>query len=326
MATIRRSGSGWQALIRKKKYQGQTSKTFSSKAAAKLWANAVESSLKTPAKLDLKPPQTFREAIDLYIQGPLQDHRSGSNEQYPLKVSANSWMGGVLIEELSIRHFALWRDERLSKVKPNTVMRELRILRVLLDWAKEELGCQLSSNPARELKVRGASDARSPYITPDQKKKLLTALGQSKNPNHKRLTQLALATGMRRSELLAIKWSDLDLKNKLVNLSRKDCAATGVSTSQRLVPLSTQSIELLRSYPKRTKKVIDLSVGAARHGFNRARSIAGLPNLRFHDLRHIAISTMWAEGMKALEISEASGHKDLRMLMRYSHYQLGYGG
>ncbi len=45
MATIRRSGSGWQALIRKKKYQGKTSKTFSSKAAAKLWANAVESSL-----------------------------------------------------------------------------------------------------------------------------------------------------------------------------------------------------------------------------------------------------------------------------------------
>tara|TARA_Y100001968_G_scaffold50086_1_gene40671 strand:+ start:163 stop:447 length:285 start_codon:yes stop_codon:yes gene_type:complete len=73
MATIRRSGSGWQALIRKKKYQGQTSKTFSSKAAAKLWANPVESSLETPAKIDLKPPQTFQEAIDLYIQEPLQD-------------------------------------------------------------------------------------------------------------------------------------------------------------------------------------------------------------------------------------------------------------
>ena len=169
MATIRRSGSGWQALIRKKKYQGQASKTFSSKAAAKLWANAVESSLKTPAKLDLKPPQTFREAIDLYIQGPLQDHRSGGNEQYPLKVLANSWMGGILLEELSIRHFALWRDDRLIKVKPNTVMRELRILRVLLDWAKDELGCQMRSNPARELKVRGASDARSPFITQSQK-------------------------------------------------------------------------------------------------------------------------------------------------------------
>ena len=239
MATIRRSGSGWQALIRKKKYQGQTSKTFSSKAAAQLWANAVESSLKTPSKLDLKSPQTFQEAIDLYIQGPLQDHRSGSNEQYPLKVLANSWMGGILIEDLTIRHFALWRDERLIKVKANTVMRELRILRVLLDWAKDELGCQMKSNPARELQVRGASDARSPSITPSQKKDLLTALGQAKNPNHKRLTQLALTTGMRRSELLGLRWNDLDLANKLVHLNRKDCAATGIQISHRIVPLPT---------------------------------------------------------------------------------------
>jgi integrase len=326
MATIRRSGSGWQALIRKKKYQGQTSKTFSSKAAAKLWANAVESSLKTPFKLDLKPPQIFREAIDLYIQGPLQDHRSGANEQYPLKVLANSWLGGVLLEELSIRHFALWRDERLSKVKPNTIMRELRVLRVLLDWAKDELDCQLSSNPARALKVRGTSAARSPFITPSQQKSLLIALDQSRNPNHKRLTQLALATGMRRSELLSMEWGGLDLDNKLVHLIRKDCAATGIQTSQRIVPLSPQSIELLRRYPKTSNKVIELSVGAARHGFSRARTIAGLPNLRFHDLRHIAISTMWSEGMNALEISAASGHKDLRMLMRYSHYQPGHRG
>ncbi len=326
MATIRRSGSGWQALIRKKKYQGQTSKTFSSKAAAELWANAVEKSLKITTKLEQLAPRTFKEAIDLYIQGPLQDHLSGSNEQYPLKVLANSWMGGILIEDLSIRHFALWRDERLLKVKPNTVMRDLRILRVLLDWARDELGCQLKSNPARELKVRGASDARAPYITPAQKQKLLIALAQSKNPNHKRLTQLALSTGMRRSELLRLRWNDLDLDNKLVHLSRKDCAATGIQTSQRIVPLSAQSIELLKRYPKTTNKVIDLSIGAARHGFKRARTIAGLPNLRFHDLRHIAISTMWAEGMNALEISAASGHKDLRMLMRYSHYQLGHRG
>ncbi len=235
-------------------------------------------------------------------------------------------MGGILIEDLSIRHFALWRDERLIKVKPNTIMRELRILRVLSDWAKDELGCQLNSNPARELKVRGASDARAPYITPSQKKKLLMALGQSRNPNHKRLTLLALTTGMRRSELLAIKWSDLDLKNKLVHLCRKDCAATGIQSSHRIVPLSTQAVALLKRYPKTTNTVIDLSIGAARHGFSRARSIAGLPNLRFHDLRHIAISTMWADGMNALEISAASGHKDLRMLMRYSHYQLGHGG
>ena len=131
---------------------------------------------------------------------------------------------------------------------------------------------------------------------------------------------------MRRSELLAIKWCDLDLKRKLVHLNRKECAAQGLQTSQRIVPLSPRSIALLKQYPQNNQSVIELSIGAARHGFDRARKAAGLTQLRFHDLRHIAISNLWAEGMNALQISEISGHKDLRMLMRYSHYGLGYGG
>ena len=81
MATIRRSGSGWQALIRKKEYVGPKAKTFRSKAQAQLWANAVEGSLKRPEQLDQPPPQILKEAIDLFIEGPLQEHRSGHNEQ-----------------------------------------------------------------------------------------------------------------------------------------------------------------------------------------------------------------------------------------------------
>ena len=111
----------------------------------------------------------------------------------------------------------------------------------------------------------------------------------------------------------------------MVYLTLKDCAAIGMRTSQRIVPLSPQSIELLKSYPRTTHKVIDLSIGGARHGFNRARTFVGLNHLRFHDLRHASISSMWADGMNALEISAASGQKDLRMLMRYSHYQPVHG-
>ena len=85
-------------------------------------------------------------------------------------------------------------------------------------------------------------------------------------------------------------------------------------------------MNLLNQYPQEKQHIIGLSTGSARHGFDRARKAVGLTQLRFHDLRHIAISKMWAEGMSALQISESSGHKDLRMLMRYSHYQLGYGG
>ncbi len=91
MATIRRSGKGWQALIRKKQYQGPKAKTFSSKNQALLWANAVEGSLKRPVQLDQPPLPILKEAIDLFIEGPLQEHHSGHKEP-PLtaKASVNS--------------------------------------------------------------------------------------------------------------------------------------------------------------------------------------------------------------------------------------------
>ena len=79
---------------------------------------------------------------------------------------------------------------------------------------------------------------------------------------------------------------------------------------------------ILKELSGRNGEIIDLTKGAARNGFDRARKGAGLETLRFHDLRHIAISRMWSSGMNALEISACSGHKDIKMLMRYSHFQL----
>ena len=90
----------------------------------------------------------------------------------------------------------------------------------------------------------------------------------------------------------------------------------------RLVPLPEQAEKILEESNERNGKVIELSKGAARNGFDKARKRAGLQTLRFHDLRHIAISRMWSNGMNALEISACSGHRDIKKLMRYSHYEL----
>ena len=80
--------------------------------------------------------------------------------------------------------------------------------------------------------------------------------------------------------------------------------------------------EIIEELQKREGRIIDLTKGTARHGFDRARKQAGLETLIFHDLRHIAISRMWSSGMNAREISACSGHRDIKMLMRYSHFQL----
>ena len=321
MATIRRSGSGWQVLIRRKNYVGPRSRTFLSRDLAQSWADAVEERTKTVFR---DVPITLGEAINDYINGPLLLHRSAENEKYPLRVTAESWLGDIPLKDLQIKHFAVWRDERLLKVKPNTVMRELRILRVLIDWAKDERGAEIKDNPARHLRVRGTGDARAPFFTDQDEKRLLYELSQMSNKNHLRLTKLALATGFRRSELLSLTWKNIDLNKKLLYIYRKNCAATDNYSAPRLIPLPGKAKKILEELSERHGKIIDLTKGAARHGFDKARKRAGLETLRFHDLRHIAISRMWSSGMNALEISACSGHRDIKMLMRYSHYQLSF--
>ena len=321
MATIRRSGSGWQVLIRRKNHVGPRSRTFLSRDLAESWANATEDRTR---RIFPDIPVTLGDAINDYINGPLLLHRSAENEKYPLRVTAESWLGDISLKDLQIKHFAVWRDERLLKVKSNTVMRELRILRVLIDWAKDERGAEIKDNPARHLRVRGTGDSRAPFFTDEDEKRLLYELSQMSNQNHLRLAKLALTTGFRRSELLSLTWKNLDLNKGKIYVQRKECAARGSSSSMRIVPLPLKAKKLLRSFENKEGKVLPLTKGSARNGFDKARKSAGLETLRFHDLRHIAISRMWSYGMNALEISACSGHRDIKMLMRYSHYQLSF--
>ena len=102
MATIRRSGSGWQVLIRRKNYVGPRSRTFLSRDLAQSWADAVEERTK---KVFQDVPIKLGEAINDYIKGPLLLHRSAENEKYPLRVTAESWLGEIPLSDLQIKHF-----------------------------------------------------------------------------------------------------------------------------------------------------------------------------------------------------------------------------
>ncbi len=134
---------------------------------------------------------------------------------------ASSGIGDIPLKTLEIRHLAIWRDERLMKVKPNTVMRELRIIRVLIDWVRDEKRAEIIGNPARSLKVRGTGDARMPFFTRDDERRLLNGLKELSNPEHLKLTKLALMTGFRRSELLSTKWKNIDRNRSIIHLKRK---------------------------------------------------------------------------------------------------------
>src|SRR6185436_3982820 len=66
-------------------------------------------------------------------------------------------------------------------------------------------------------------------------------------------------------------------------------------------------------------RVFDVGLEAVRSAFRRARADAGLPALRFHDLRHSAASFMVQAGVSLYEVQKVLGHKDARMTQRYAH-------
>ena len=128
------------------------------------------------------------------------------------------------------------------------------------------------------------------------------------------LVQLALQTAMRRSELLGLRWEHIDLGRRTIYLQ-----LTKNGTS-RTVPLSTKAIEILRSMPRSINgRVFPITHEVVSQAFNRARKRAGVQDIRFHDLRHMAITNLAEKLPNLIELSAVSGHKSLAMLKRYYH-------
>jgi integrase len=148
---------------------------------------------------------------------------------------------------------------------------------------------------------------------------------------------MALATGMRLSEITLMRWENLDLQQKTLLLPDTK------NGDARTIPLSTTAINTLLTLCKtRTTsasgRVFDISPHAVTVSFRRAARRArasyiaeqakqGMPdarlfcNLRFHDLRHEAVTRLFEKGLNMIEVASISGHKSLQMLKRYTHLQ-----
>ncbi|MGY3610155.1 MULTISPECIES: site-specific integrase [unclassified Bradyrhizobium] len=127
------------------------------------------------------------------------------------------------------------------------------------------------------------------------------------------IIQFALATGMRRGEIANMRWKDLDLKRRFLTIP------VTKNGHARTIPLS---IDAIRSLPRRSPidgRVFPMTGNAIHLAWDRITKRAGVDDLRFHDLRHEAISRFFELGLTIPEIATISGHRDATMLLRYAH-------
>jgi integrase len=96
------------------------------------------------------------------------------------------------------------------------------------------------------------------------------------------------------------------------------CPAYQDGICQNVSPYGS-AMAILEALPRNDERVFSMSAMALRLSWNRLRERAGMPDLRFHDLRHEAISRFAEMGLTSAELAVVSGHRDPRMLMRYTH-------
>jgi integrase len=316
MATIRKLRGKWQAQVRRRG-MAPRAKSFLSKSDAERWARDLEAQLDRAGAL----PDT-RVAERTTLADVLTRYRDEITPKKRSSVSESARIAGILrrpichrtLTILSAADLSSYRDERLLEVAPATVVRELNLLSHAIDTARRDWGIHLVQNPCKLVRRPSPPRGRTRRLTGDEEQLLLTAAAAGRVAYMRPLIILAIETGMRRGELLGLEWKHVDLESRVAHL------AMTKNGEPRDVPLSTCAVETLRALQRGEEgKVFAVAPNAVRLAWERLVARAGLSDLHFHDLRHEAVSRLFERGLNVVEVSSISGHKELRMLQRYTH-------
>ena len=308
-----RYGIRWRVRIRKPNSPTIT-RTFGYKADAETWARQTERSLESGSYNTNPHLETLGHLIIRYADTVSVTKKGTEPERIRLVKIARHTVGKLPIAQLKSLHFAQYRDQRLKEVSPSTVKKELNLLSHVIDTARKEWNYYIPHNPISGVRRPKENRARDRRLTPQDILLLLDSCRSSANPWLLPLVTLAIETGMRRGELLSLKWADINLNRRTCHLSMTK------NGSSRDIPLSSCAIETLRDLPRNlSSELFPVSPVALRGLWRRACGRALIEDLRFHDLRHEATSRFFERGLNVMEVASITGHKDLRMLQRYTH-------
>jgi integrase len=202
-------------------------------------------------------------------------------------------------------------------VKAGTLNRELDILRHAFTTACRSWDVPLVYNAFAEVKRPKNGAPRERRLHPGEREHLQAACAKCRNPHIRYLVELALETAMRRGELLNARWTDVSFEARTMHIP---VAKNGHA---RTIPLSRAALVLLRDLRDHccpsAERLVPITENTAKMAWKRLVKRAGVANLRFHDLRHEAISRFFEKGLPVPEVALISGHRDPRMLFRYTH-------
>lgn len=334
MATVTKTPSGtWKAIIRKVGWP-TASKTFRTKRDADDWARRTEDEMVRGVFIQRAPSErlTFNSALDRYLKevSVTKSPATQKGEESRSKL-LKDYFGKYSLAAITPELVAGYRDQRLAAGKENNSVRlELALLGHLFTVAIKEWGIGLAYNPVANVRKPRPGEGRDRRLTAAEEAKLLEAVSKHSNPMLGWIVRLALASGMRSSEIASLRRSQVDLQRRIVRLANTDTK----NGCARTVPLSKIATEVFAQALANPVRPIDCDLvffgelGRDKktrrpYAFNKIfgtiKKELGLADLHFHDLRHEAVSRLVEAGLGDQEVSAISGHKSMQMLKRYTH-------
>jgi integrase len=176
----------------------------------------------------------------------------------------------------------------------------------------------LTENPALKLKSLKGENKRTRFLANEEINRLI----ESSNEYLKPIIITAISTGMRKGEILNLKWKDIDFEHGFIKLERTK------NGEIRDVPISSNLLRTLKGLEE-SRKIGNYvfcyedgrirSSSAIQYCFTRVCRIAGIQDFHFHDLRHTAASLYASRGCDLVTLQHLLGHKSINMTMRYAH-------
>jgi integrase len=221
------------------------------------------------------------------------------------------------VRKLTAPAIAQFERRRMAEVSAYTVALELAVLRHMLRLARR--WGYLDEVPEIEMPTK--PEGRQRYLDEAEITRLLGACRGSRNPHLATIVTIAINSGMRKSEILGLTWSRVDLATSRITLyDTKNGRPRGVPVNRAVYDAL---IALEPDGAKRTgllfRRADDRAWGKIRTAFESAVERAELKNFRFHDLRHTAASHMVMRGATLKEVQEILGHRTFAMTLRYAH-------
>lgn len=228
------------------------------------------------------------------------------------------YFGNLPLRNFTTMAVEQYQTEKINRGnKPATINRHVAALKHMFSKAVQwEMVENHGAEKVRQVKLLEENNKRLRYLTKEECHAVMNSCDGHVRP----IVTMALNTGMRKGEILTLKWDNVDLKNGFLLLDRTK------NGERREVPINQTLSSALKNLVRRLdvpyvfyNPVTGKPYDNVKRSFNSALKRAGIVDFKFHDLRHTFASQLVMAGIDLATVKELLGHKSLAMTLRYAH-------